>query len=180
MLLAVAPPGDQTFANQKVAGEVLEKLWVTHPDHPGLPHYIIHAYDYPAIADKGLAAARRYGKIAPFVPHALHMPAHIFSRLSMWKDSIEVNRVSVEASKAYAAKKFPDATFGQELHNMDYIVYAHLQMGQSKKAKEYVDQVLSTEEGDARDDAGAAAAVAFTPGFRSATLARPPLCLMGG
>ena len=153
MLVAVAPPGDQTFANQKAAGEVLEKLWVTHPDHPGLPHYIIHAYDYPAIADKGLAAARRYGKIAPFVPHALHMPAHIFSRLSMWKDSIEVNRVSVEASKAYAAKKFPDATFGQELHNMDYIVYAHLQMGQSKKAKEYVDQVqvLSTEEGDARD-----------------------------
>ena len=166
MLVAVAPPGDQTFANQKAAGEVLEKLWVTHPDHPGLPHYIIHAYDYPAIADKGLAAARRYGKIAPFVPHALHMPAHIFSRLSMWKDSIEVNRVSVEASKAYAAKKFPDATFGQELHNMDYIVYAHLQMGQSKKAKEYVDQVqvLSTKKAMPETyDAGAAAAVAFPP-----------------
>jgi tetratricopeptide (TPR) repeat protein len=166
MLVAVAPPGDQTFANQKAAGEVLEKLWVTHPDHPGLPHYIIHAYDYPAIADKGLAAARRYGKIAPFVPHALHMPAHIFSRLSMWKDSIEVNRVSVEASKAYAAKKFPDATFGQELHNMDYIVYAHLQMGQSKKAKEYVDQVqvLSTKKVMPETyDAGAAAAVAFPP-----------------
>jgi tetratricopeptide (TPR) repeat protein len=164
MLLAVAPPGDQTFANQKAAGEVLEKFWVKYPDHPGLPHYIIHAYDYPAIADKGLAAARRYGKIAPFVPHATHMPAHIFSRLSMWKDSIEVNRVSVEASKAYAAKKFPDATFGQELHNMDYIVYAHLQMGQSKKAKEYVDQVVNTKKVMPETyDAGVAAAVAFTP-----------------
>ena len=162
MLVAVAPPGDQTFANQKAAGEVLEKLWVTHPDHPGLPHYIIHAYDYPAIADKGLAAARRYGKIAPYVPHALHMPAHIFSRLSMWEDSIEVNRASVDASKAYAAKKFPGATWGQELHDIDYIVYAHLQMGQSKKAKEYVDQVLNTKKVTS-EDASVAASLSFTP-----------------
>jgi tetratricopeptide (TPR) repeat protein len=162
-LLAVAPPGDQTFANQKAAGEVLEKLWVTHPDHPGLPHYIIHAYDYPAIADKGLSAARRYGKIAPYVPHALHMPAHIFSRLSMWEDSIEVNRASADASKAYAAKKFPDATWVGEFHAIDYIVYAHLQMGQSNKAKEYVDQVLHTTKVMPEADGAIAATVGFTP-----------------
>ena len=81
------------------------------------------------------------------------MPAHIFSRLSMWEDSIEVNRASVDASKAYAAKKFPGATWGQELHDIDYIVYAHLQMGQSKKAKEYVDQVLNTKKVTSEDAA---------------------------
>ena len=163
MLLAVAPPGDQTFANQKAAGEVLEKLWVKYPDHPGLLHYIIHAYDYPAIADKGLAAARKYGKIAPYVPHAIHMPGHIFSRLSMWKDSIEVNRASADASKAYAAKKFPDATWWEELHAIDYIVYAYLQMGQSNKAKDYVDQVVNTKKVMPEAHGAIAATVGFTP-----------------
>lgn len=126
-------------------------------------HYIIHAYDYPAIADKGLAAARRYGRIAPYVPHALHRPGHIFSRLAMWKDSIEANRASVDASKAYAAKKCPDATWWEEVHAIDYIVYAHLQMGQSKKAKEYVDQVVNTKKVMPEADGGIAAALGFTP-----------------
>ncbi len=104
-----------------------------------MTHYLIHSYDYPALAPRGLAAARAYGKIAPWVPHALHMPSHIFTRLGMWDESIAANRAAVDAARAYAASRHRDATEAEELHALDYLVYSYLQEGQDTKAKEIVD-----------------------------------------
>ncbi|HXP22958.1 MAG TPA: hypothetical protein VN807_02415, partial [Candidatus Sulfotelmatobacter sp.] len=112
-----APPSDKTYANQKKAGAILEKAFAEQPEHPGLAHYIIHCYDYPTLADSALDAARRYAKIAPDSPHALHMPSHIFTRLGYWQESIESNLAS-----AAAAQK--DGAQGDQLHAMDYLVYA--------------------------------------------------------
>jgi len=87
-LLATAPPTDKTYVNQRKAGAILEPIFLEQPEHPGVAHYIIHAYDYPPLADRGLQAARRYAKIAPDSPHALHMPSHIFTRLGLWGSSL--------------------------------------------------------------------------------------------
>ena len=123
-----ASPADKTFANQLKGAAILEKMQGRLPQHPGVPHYLIHLYDYPAIAQKGLDAARRYAKIAPDAPHALHMPSHIFTRVGYWKDSIASNTKSSQAAKE--AKDLHD-----QLHAMDYLVYAHLQLGQEKQAQ---------------------------------------------
>jgi tetratricopeptide (TPR) repeat protein len=104
------------------------------PLHPGVAHYLIHLYDYPAIADKGIEAARRYAKIAPDAPHALHMPSHIFTRVGYWNDSIASNLAS-----ARSAKKSNDLS--DELHAMDYLVYAYLQLGQDDKAGAVIDEM---------------------------------------
>jgi tetratricopeptide (TPR) repeat protein len=118
---------DKTYANQLKAGAILEPLFKKYPDHPGLAHYIIHAYDAPALAPKALDAARRYASIAPSAPHALHMPSHTFTRVGYWKDSIETNiaseRTSLEQNVA-----------GEALHAMDYQTYAYLQTAQDQKA----------------------------------------------
>ncbi|HET8926102.1 MAG TPA: hypothetical protein VFN26_24170 [Candidatus Acidoferrum sp.] len=127
-LLATAPPADKTYVNQKKAGAILEPLFVEQPDHPGIAHYIIHAYDYPPLADKALEAARRYAKIAPDSPHALHMPSHIFTRLGLWQESIDSNL----ASSASALKNNAP---GNELHAKDYMIYAYLQGGRDAEAK---------------------------------------------
>ncbi len=119
---ADAPPGDKTYANQKKAGAILEKIFAQQPEHPGLAHYIIHCDDYAPLAAQALDAARRYAKIAPDSPHALHMPSHIFTRLGLWQESIESNLAS-----AAAARK--DNAAGDELHARDYLVYAYLQRG---------------------------------------------------
>ncbi len=124
---ANAPIDDKTYANQKKASAILEKLFVEYPAHPGLAHYIIHCDDYPALASLALEAARRYAKIAPDAPHALHMPSHIFTRLGLWQESIDSNLAS-----AAAAKK--NGLVGDELHAMDYLVYAYLQKGQDREA----------------------------------------------
>src|SRR6266550_3324656 len=134
-----ATPTDTTLAKQLQAAALLEKLWKKNPNHPGVTHYLIHSYDYPALAERGLAAARSYGSIAPWVPHALHMPSHIFTRLGMWEESIAANRSSAEASRAYAAMRHRDATEVEELHALDYLAYSYLQEGQDAKAKEIVD-----------------------------------------
>src|SRR5262249_13641432 len=115
-LLGTAPPADRTHANQKQAAGILEPLYRRYPEHPGLAHYLIHAYDSAELAPRGLAAARAYAKIAPSAPHALHMPSHIFTRLGDWDDSIASNR----AARA-AAREQGDV--GEELHAMDYLVY---------------------------------------------------------
>jgi hypothetical protein len=140
-ILAVgyATPTDTTLAKQLQAAALLEKLWKKNPNHPGVTHYLIHSYDYPALAERGLPAARSYGSIAPWVPHALHMPSHIFTRLGMWEESIAANRSSAEASRAYAAMRHRDATEAEELHALDYMAYSYLQEGQDAKAKEIVD-----------------------------------------
>jgi tetratricopeptide (TPR) repeat protein len=140
-ILAVgyATPSDTTLSKQLQAGAMLEQLWKSNPNHPGVVHYLIHCYDYPALAQRGLTAARSYDSIAPWVPHALHMPSHIFTRLGMWDESIAANRASAAASRAYAAMRHRDATEAEELHALDYMAYSYLQEAQDTKAKEIVD-----------------------------------------
>ncbi|NIO06427.1 MAG: hypothetical protein GTO13_23295 [Proteobacteria bacterium] len=135
--MATADPADKTYAKQKRAGAIAEKILAQVPDHPGAHHYIIHAYDYPALAGGALEVARSYGKIAPEVPHALHMPTHIFTRLGFWQESITMNKRS-----AAAALKHPvgDAISLHYLHALDYLAYAYLQRAEDQKAK----QVLET------------------------------------
>jgi len=127
-LLATAPPADKTYVNQKKAGAILEPLFVEQPEHPGIAHYIIHAYDYPPLANGALEAARRYAKIAPDSPHALHMPSHIFTRLGLWQESIDSNLAS-------AASAQKNNSPGNELHAKNYLIYAYLQVAQDREAK---------------------------------------------
>jgi hypothetical protein len=127
-LLATAPPTDKTYVNQKKAGAILEPLFAEQPEHPGIAHYIIHAYDYPPLAPSALDAARRYAKIAPDSPHALHMPSHIFTRLGLWQESIDSNLASAASAQKNNAP-------GNELHAKDYLIYAYLQGAQDREAK---------------------------------------------
>jgi hypothetical protein len=142
-LLGSAPASDPTLANQLAAAAILEELWKTNRDHPGVAHYLIHAYDFPPLAPRGLEAARAYASIAPWVPHALHMPSHIFTRLGLWQEGIDANLASAEASRAYARKYHPGAASFEELHALDYLVYAYLQTEQDAKAKALVDHVAA-------------------------------------
>jgi hypothetical protein len=138
--MATATPKDKSYRKQKEAGAIMEKILVQIPDHPGAHHYIIHAYDYPGLADRALKVARSYGKIAPEVPHALHMPSHIFTRLGLWEESIDWN---VRSASAAWKNKFDGAITMHYLHALDYLAYAYLQQGQDDKAKEVTDTVLS-------------------------------------
>jgi hypothetical protein len=131
-LIAAAPPTDKTYANQLRAGAILEDLWKRQPDHPGLAHYIIHAYDVPALAPQAKLAAERYAEIAPSAAHALHMPSHTFTRIGMWKESVRTNQRSIDAAKA-------DSNAGEMLHASDYMVYAYLQMRNDSAAKTVLD-----------------------------------------
>src|SRR5438105_9226961 len=139
LAVGYANPTDTTLSNQLKAAGILEKLWKKNPNHPGVIHYLIHSYDYPALAERGLAAARSYGSIAPWVPHALHMPSHIFTRLGMWTESIDANRAAADAARAYAAMRHREATEADGLHALDYLAYSYLQEAQDTKAKEIVD-----------------------------------------
>jgi tetratricopeptide (TPR) repeat protein len=136
-----APIDDKTYANQKKASAILEKLFAEYPGHPGLAHYIIHCDDYPALAPLALEAERRYAKIAPDAPHALHMPSHIFTRLGLWQESIDSNLAS-----AAAAKK--NGPVGDELHAMDYLAYAYLQTGQDREALNVLASLPKVQTGD--------------------------------
>jgi tetratricopeptide (TPR) repeat protein len=130
-----ALPSDQTYAQQLKAAGILEPLFADHPNHPGLAHYIIHAYDHPPLAEKALEAARRYASLAPAVPHALHMPSHTFTRVGYWRESIETNRRSAEAARE-------SSTAGEELHALDYMMYAYLQIGQDEEARRVLGTAL--------------------------------------
>ena len=129
-------PTDKTFTNRLKAGAILEEEFKSQPNHPGIAHYIIHSYDVPELANRALEAARSYTKIAPSVPHALHMPSHTFTRLGYWKESIAANTASAAAAKP---TDLPD----EWLHAIDYLVYAYLQTGQDRAAKRLVDEVAS-------------------------------------
>ena len=133
-LLATAPSEDKSHHNQKKAVEALEPLYRRLPQHPGIAHYLIHACDNAELATRGLAAARDYSKIAPSAPHALHMPSHIFTRLGMWSDSIESNLAARAAAHA-------QGDTGEELHAMDYLVYAYLQSGRTEDAAGVLSQL---------------------------------------
>jgi len=134
-LIGTAPPSDATFANQKKAAAILNGLLPEEPEHPGIAHYMIHAFDYPALAREALPAARAYAKIAPSSPHALHMPSHIFTRLGLWQDSIESNVASADAARRLVALRRPGAASYDALHALDYLEYAYLQIGDEKRAR---------------------------------------------
>jgi tetratricopeptide (TPR) repeat protein len=133
-LQAAANPTDKTYARQLKSAAILEPLFVEQPNHPGVAHYLIHAYDVPALAARALPAARRYAQIAPSVPHALHMPSHTYTLLGLWEESIASNR----ASEA-AARSVGDA--GPQFHSIDYQVYAHLQLAQDAEARRALDRL---------------------------------------
>jgi tetratricopeptide (TPR) repeat protein len=145
-LNATAPPTDKTYAKQLKAGEILENVFAEQPDHPGVAHYIIHSYDNPHLASRGLPAARRYAKIAPAVPHAQHMPSHIFTRLGLWQEAIQSNLGAVAASREYAAKAHPGAAYYEHLHALDYLAYAYLQGAQDREAKSVFDELRAIQK----------------------------------
>ncbi len=138
-LLASEPHNDETFANRKEAAAILEKLFATEPDHPGVAHYLIHAYDTPSLAQLGIPAARRYAQVAPASPHALHMPSHIFARVGLWQDDINSNLASVAATRKTAAMGMGGE--GHQFHAMDFLVYAYLQSGREADAQKIIDEV---------------------------------------
>jgi tetratricopeptide (TPR) repeat protein len=137
-LSVTAPPHDKTYAYQLKGAEILEPIFKRHPRHPGVAHYLIHLYDYPPLAEKGLDAARRYAAIAPAAPHAQHMPSHIFTRLGLWQETIASNIASADAAKS--SKEWQDL-----LHAQDYLVYAYLQQAQDKKARAVLDEMIDTK-----------------------------------
>ncbi|MGH7579285.1 MAG: hypothetical protein ACREM9_03880, partial [Gemmatimonadales bacterium] len=134
-LVATAPRTDTTFAQQRRAVALLDPLYRSHPDHPGLAHYIIHSTDSPRMASHGLAAARRYSRIAPAAPHAQHMPSHIFVRLGLWDETVASNWQSFDAGIAYARASGAAGPSPHELHALDYAVYGYLQRGQDSAAR---------------------------------------------
>jgi hypothetical protein len=133
-LVATAPPTDKTYANQLAAGATLEALWARQPNHPGLAHYIVHAYDVPALAGRARAAAARYAEIAPSAAHALHMPSHTFTRVGLWQQSINTNLRSMAEAKRTGA-------IAEALHAADYATYAYLQLRQDSSARAIVDSL---------------------------------------
>src|SRR5246500_4680281 len=158
-----ATPNDTSLSKQLEAAGILEKLWEQNANHPGVVHYLIHSYDYPQLAQRGLSAAQTYDSIAPWVPHALHMPSHIFTRLGMWDESIAANRASAEASRAYAAMRHRDATEAEELHALDYMAYSYLQEGQDSEAKKIVDVASKVRKTNPELEFSAAYALAAIP-----------------
>src|SRR5436190_4923667 len=154
---------DATLSKQLEAAAILEKLWKQNPNHPGVVHYLIHCYDYPQFAQRGLAAAQTYDSIAPWVPHALHMPSHIFTRLGMWHQSIAANRASAEASRAYSAMLHRDATEAEELHALDYMAYSYLQEARDIEARKIVDFVGTVRKTNPELEFSGAYALAAIP-----------------
>jgi tetratricopeptide (TPR) repeat protein len=132
-LQASASPADTTYANQLKSVAILEKLYDQNPQHPGVTHFIIHAYDYAPLAERGISAARRYSGIAPAVPHARHMPSHIYSMVGLWEESIASNASAMEIQPDY-------------YHAADFSVYAHLQLAQDAKAKALTEKSLATAD----------------------------------
>jgi hypothetical protein len=145
-----ALPTDKTYANQLKAAGILEEEFARQPDHPGLAHYIIHSFDVPSLAPRALGAARRYANIAPAAPHALHMPSHTFTRVGAWQDSIETNIASAAAARR-------DNAAAEELHALDYMVYAYLQTAQDAAARKSMDGIAAIGSRIPMNAAGAAA-----------------------
>jgi tetratricopeptide (TPR) repeat protein len=133
-LFATAHPEDKSYASRRKAGTILESLFEDQPNHPGIAHYIIHNYDAPTLAQLALVSARRYASIAPASAHAQHMPSHIFTRLGLWEESIESNINSASSAVCYAEAVEMDGHWSDEIHAMDYLVYAYLQKGDNENA----------------------------------------------
>ena len=145
-LRAAADPADKTFSNQKKAGEILDAIFAKEPNHPGIAHYIIHNYDYPELAALALPAARKYASIAAASAHAQHMPSHIFTRLGLWEEDIQSNLNSVSAATCYAQNLGIESHWDEELHGMDYLVYAYLQQANDTLAREQIEYLKSIND----------------------------------
>jgi len=143
---AQALPPDRNHAREKEAATILDRVLAKQPSHPGVAHYLIHAYDSPALANLALNAARSYAKIAPAVPHALHMPSHIFTRLGLWEESIKSNLDSEAAAITYARRIKMGAAWDQQLHAMDYLAYAYLQIGRDDEAKAVLEELQAIDK----------------------------------
>lgn len=141
-LVSSQPAADKTFARALQGAAILEAQFKKHPEHPGAAHYLIHAYDYPAIADKGLGAAKSYADIAPSAPHALHMPSHIFTRVGLWQESAATNRRAADTAQGELERS-------DKLHALDYLVYASLQLGRDKTAAAAAEEARQVPEGGA-------------------------------
>jgi hypothetical protein len=144
-LRSSADPADKSFAKQKRAGEILGSIFPGEPNHPGVAHYLIHNFDYPELAEQGLDAARKYAAIASNSAHAQHMPSHIFTRLGLWDESIQSNLNSMDAAKCYSEKLGKQGHWDQELHGLDYLVYAYLQQSRDEDAKLQVEYLASID-----------------------------------
>ena len=149
-LQASAPKNDVKYTQQRKSADILETLLIKNPEHPGVVHFLIHAYDYPPLADKGIAAARRYAKLAPAAPHARHMPSHIYSMVGLWEDSIASNQHSLEVRPDY-------------YHAMDFIVYAQLQLAQDAKAAATLERARAVAAKAAAQDLGMNTALSAMP-----------------
>lgn len=143
LLGANAPRRDSSYADHKKAGAILEKIFAESPNHPGVAHYIIHVYDNPVLANRALAAARSYAKIAPSAVHALHMPSHIFIQVGSWQEAIDSNLASLAAARAWVAKSHRKELWDMQAHAQDFLAYAYLQTGQDALAKKVRDEVSS-------------------------------------
>lgn len=135
-LRSAADPTDKSFYRQKKAGKILNTIFAKEPDHPGIAHYIIHTYDYPELAELALPAAKKYASIAAASAHAQHMPSHIFIRLGLWSESIQSNLNSISSAQCYVQNMGIEGHWDEELHGMDYLIYAYLQKANDDKAKE--------------------------------------------
>jgi tetratricopeptide (TPR) repeat protein len=162
-LIGTALPTDKTHAKQKEAAAILNRVLPEEPEHPGIAHYLIHGFDYPDLAELALPAARVYAKLAPGSPHALHMPSHIFTRLGLWDESIASNIASAEKARSYVAHVMPGATAFDELHAVDYLVYAYLQQGKMDEARKLVEKVVAVKKVDNPSQFAAAYAISAVP-----------------
>ncbi|HYE92606.1 MAG TPA: hypothetical protein VEA38_16370 [Terriglobales bacterium] len=160
-LQMTAVPTDKTYANQLKSAGLLEPIFAKQPDHPGVAHYLVHAYDYPAIAQKGLSAARRYSGIAPSSAHARHMPSHVFTRVGAWQESIDSNRASAEVADP-----------SNRHHALDYMVYGYLQQAQDGAAQQVVQELRTVKTVDMNHPLAFASAFAIAAGPARYTLER--------
>ncbi len=140
--------GDKAYPKQKQAAAILNDVLARNPDHPGVAHYMIHSFDYPALAELALPAARRYATIAPDSAHAQHMPSHIFTRLGLWDEAIKSNLAAEASAKAHATAMGMSDAWDQQLHAMDYLTYAYLQTGQDEKALKVFGDLQSIKSAD--------------------------------
>jgi predicted Zn-dependent protease len=132
---------DKSYAREKEAAQILNRVLAREPQHPGVTHYLIHSYDYPALAQLALPAARRYAKIAPASAHAQHMPSHIFTRLGLWQEGIQSNMDAEASAKAFAVRNHLSGVWDEQFHAMDYLTYAYLQGAQDKHARAVLDEL---------------------------------------
>jgi hypothetical protein len=155
-LLQAADPHDRTFADPLRAARILERLGAARPSHPGITHYLIHAYDYSPIASQGLAAADAYAAIAPAAPHAVHMPSHVYSMLGMWDRSIAANQATLRVAQDYATRNFaPGVTHSAVPHSLDFMEYALLQEGRDREARTVVEEAAAVKKLNVTQLAGA-------------------------